>query len=531
MTFLRGSAQLLILAVLAIGTFSGCNASTDADRASAETGERKRDSAPAASIADRTAAAPAIGPAAEPHEPVVNGTVTHREPLYEGWPEPEFVLFITGQQNGDLEPCGCSGMDTATGGLSRRFSKIQQLTERGWTVVPVDVGNQVRRYGRQAEIKFQMTTAALKQMGYGAVGFGPDDLRLPAGELLAVTADDGPATPFVSANTAIIDRSLTPAYQIIQAAGRTVGVTAVMGMAEQRRITSAEVIKQPPSDALRDVWPQLEQAACDVYVLLAHASLDESIQLARQFPHFDVVVTSGGADEPPRDGQPIPETGSLLVQVGTRGMHVVVVGVFGDDPPLRYQQVPLDSRFPDSREMLDLLAEYQEHLQTAGLDGLGLLPVPHPSGNSFVGADACRDCHATQYDIWADTGHARALASLVYPDERSEIPRHFDPECLSCHVVGWDPQNHFPFTSGYLGLEETPLMHNVGCESCHGPGSAHADAEVLSGDEQLLQELRSEMRISPDQAERKCLQCHDLDYSPGFHLPGAFERYWETIEH
>jgi hypothetical protein len=48
-------------------------------------------------------------------------------------------------------------------------------------VVPVDVGNQVRRFGQQAEIKFQMTIEGLKQMGYRAIGFGPDDLRLSVG--------------------------------------------------------------------------------------------------------------------------------------------------------------------------------------------------------------------------------------------------------------------------------------------------------------------------------------------------------------
>ena len=28
-----------------------------------------------------------------------------------------------------------------------------------------------------------------------------------------------------------------------------------------------------------------------------------------------------------------------------------------------------------------------------------------------------------------------------------------------------------------------------------------------------------------------CLQCHDLDNSPDFHLEGAFEKYWERVKH
>jgi hypothetical protein len=27
------------------------------------------------------------------------------------------------------------------------------------------------------------------------------------------------------------------------------------------------------------------------------------------------------------------------------------------------------------------------------------------------------------------------------------------------------------------------------------------------------------------------MECHDLDNSPEFHKPGAFEKYWKQIEH
>jgi hypothetical protein len=32
-------------------------------------------------------------------------------------------------------------------------------------------------------------------------------------------------------------------------------------------------------------------------------------------------------------------------------------------------------------------------------------------------------------------------------------------------------------------------------------------------------------------AEKKCLECHDLDNSPDFHVKGAFEKYWKQVEH
>jgi hypothetical protein len=419
--------------------------------------------------------------------------------------------------------------------LVRRYSLKRQLEERGWTVVPLDVGNQVRRFGRQPEIKFQMTIEGLRRMGYEAIGFGPDDMRLSVGELVALTASDGQTpSPFVCANTAVIDPALTPRFQVIQAGGRKIGVTGVLGADEQAKISSDEIVKSDAVEALQSVWAELQQQQCDLTVLLAHTSLENSTALAQKFPEFDVVVTAGGAGEPTYEAEKIPETDAVMVQVGTKGMYVGVIGVF-DDPqqPLRYQRVPLDARFPDSREMLQLLGSYQEQLKTAGLEGLGIRAIPVPGKRRYVGSEACADCHGDEYDIWEDTPHSHALDSLIHPGERSEVPRHFDPECISCHVVGWNPQKYFPYESGYLSLEKTPLMQHVGCENCHGPGSQHVAAEqgdIDVTDEQMKQ-LQEEMVLSYRDAEKKCMECHDLDNSPDFHVEGAFDEYWEQIEH
>jgi hypothetical protein len=534
-------------AVLLLGSISlcglGCNgqpaAETVATAASSSNSPADVSAKPVGTAHNPAAAPSTIEPAkskADPGTAATDATPTARhEPLFVGWQKPSLALFITGQQHGYIEPCGCSGLTNQKGGLVRRYTCRQQLEEQGWDVVALDVGNQVRRFGRQPEIKFQMTAEGLKKMKYRAIGFGPDDLRLSAGELIAITADEGDSgTPFVCANAAIIDRELTPRFQVIEAAGKKIGVTAVLGSDELSKVTSDEIIKQPPEEALREAWAELAKQNCDVYVLLAHASLEESAQLARKLPHFHVVVTAGGAGEPTYEAEKIEGTDAIMVQVGTKGMHVGVVGVY-DDPnqPLRYQRVPLDDRFPDSPEMLQLLASYQDQLQAAGLEGLGVKPIPYPIDRQFVGSDACIDCHDGDYAIWEKTGHGHALDTLIHPGERSEVPRHFDPECISCHVVGWNPQKFFPYVSGYLGVDETPLLHNVGCESCHGPGSAHVAAENGDGNptKELIDQYRVEVRLRLEDAEKKCQECHDYDNSPDFHAEGAFQTYWKKIEH
>ena len=454
-----------------------------------------------------------------------------REVLFKGWPQPQIALVVTGRQNGYIEPCGCTGLANQKGGLARRQTLLQQLEQQGWPVVPLDVGNQVQRIGRQAEIKFQIQVEALKKMHYRAIGLGADDLRLSTGDLVAALTDA--PSPFVCANAAVIDPEYTPSHHIIAAGGKRIGVTAVLGAEQQKKINSDEIILSPAADKLKAVLPELKQAKCDLYVLLAHASLDESRQLARQFPDFQIVVTAGGADEPAFEPEVVANTKTLLVQVGAKGMYVGVIGVFADAArPFRYQRVPLDDRYADSRDMLQLLKNYQGELEAAGLDGLGLKPIAHPSGRKFVGSEKCGDCHSKAFAVWQNTTHATATDSLVHPGERSDIPRHHDPECLSCHVTGWEPQKFYPFQSGYLDLKKSPLLHGNGCENCHGPGSAHVAAESDgAASKTTLAKLRQEMRLPLAKAEQKCIECHDLNNSPAFQKDGAFEKYWKQVEH
>lgn len=463
------------------------------------------------------------------------GASNHHEALFKDWPQPEFVLLITGQQMGYLEPCGCTGLTNQKGGLSRRHTLARQLTQRGWPVVAFDVGNQVGRAGRQAEVKFQVTVEALKKIGYQAIAFGVDDLRLSVAELAAATlASEGGKTPYVGANVAVIDRALTPTHQIIEAGGRKIGITAVLGNDLQRKIMGSDIVLTSPEAGLDAVLPELRKANCDLLILLAHASIAESQQLAQKYRDFHVIVTAGGIGDPTLQPEPIPGTTAVMVQVGLKGMFVGVLGYYGDaGAPWRFQRVPLDDRFPDSPEMLAVLAGYQEQLKTMGFDELGLKPLPHPSGWEFVGSETCGGCHSKAYATWKDTPHFHATESLVHPPERGEIARHYDPECLSCHVTGWNPQKFFPYSSGYLSLDKTPLRTGNGCENCHGPGSAHAAAESGEGNPtpEKLKELQAAMRLTLANAEKKCIECHDLDNSPDFHEAGAFEKYWKQVEH
>lgn len=448
-------------------------------------------------------------------------------PIFEDWTQPKAAIFITGEQLGYIEPCGCAGLENQKGGLSRRQTLLEKLRADKWPVVPIDLGSLVSRPGRQTEIKFDKTAEALKKLGYEAIAFGPEDLRLPAG-VLAVAAVDAESSRFVSANVGLFgfESGLSHPYRIVQAGDMKIGITSVLGPEYQKEVNNDDVTIADAAPALQKIVSKMVEQECDYLILLSHAKPAESRALAKRFPQFNLVVTAGGASEPPHEVQMIEDSKTLLVEVGHKGMYAIVLGLFDSKKePVRYQRVPLDARFADSAEMKQLMVDYQHQLEAEGFDGLGLRTVPHPSGRKFVGSSVCAECHTKAQEVFEKTPHAHATQTLV----DLKPPRHFDPECLSCHTTGWEPQKFFPFESGYLSLKGTPLLQGNGCENCHGPGSVHAAIEKgetnVDDAEQTMR--RVQMRLTLKEAEDNCLKCHDVDNSPAF----KFETYWPKIEH
>ncbi len=450
-------------------------------------------------------------------------------PIFVAWPKPRLALVITGMEDGYLEPCGCAGLDRMKGGMARRATLFQQLRQDGWPVVGLDVGGLSHGFGRQAELKFQTLVESKRKMGYEAIAFGADDLRLPAGELAAVAASvDGKPSPFVAANVGLLGKpgEITPQVRVIEAGGMKIGVTAILGRKFQKEIHNDEIEMSDPDAVLAKIVAELKPKA-DYLLLLAHATSEEAVELGKKFPAFNVVVSAEGWEEPPKSPQTIAGSKTLLITVGHKGMDAIVLGLYdGANPSVRYQRVPLDSRLTASPDMRLLMTAYQEQLKAIGFAGLGLRSVPHPqfaSNGKFVGSQKCESCHEKSYEIWKKSEHAHAYNTIAKLDP----PRNFDPECVSCHVVGWHPTRFFPYETGYQSQEKTPQLVNVGCEDCHGPGEKHVAAENV-GSEELRKKLRQAMVVTKAEAQKQqCLSCHDLDNSPEFN----FDLYWPFVQH
>jgi len=484
----------------------------------------------------------------ESREAEIADALEKNGPIFVDWPKPQLAFVFSGEMDGYIEPCGCAGLENQKGGLKRRHTFLKKLAADGWPVVAFDMGGQIRRFGPQADIKYRFAIQALTTLGYQAIGLGIRELQLDANYLAYVLSNfEGAANPVISANVTVINPALglTSRYRVIEIAGKKIGVTALLGKKHQTALqNSPDIAWLEPAQALREVLPDLLAEQCDLLTLLVHADLDEATDLAKQFPQFQLVATTGGAETPPNrlisiKESPTGEPLSYLIEAGHKGQYVTVIGVY-DDPqePVRLQRVPLDHRFEDDAAMQELLVDYQDELKTNGLSGLGLSSTKHPT-DSFVGSAACADCHTAADEQFHNTPHAHATQTLVDLDP----PRQYDPECLSCHATGWNPQEYFPYASGFQGLKETPHLSDNGCENCHGPGASHVAAESGEAEvsEDELERLRTRMRLEivENEGNKKgqeietavvvnmCLKCHDEDNSPEF----DFQEYWPQVEH
>lgn len=474
------------------------------------------------------------------------------EDLIKDWEKPEFALFISGRLHGYIEPCGCVGLDRQKGGLLRRHSVQKLLQDRKWNLVSIDAGNQIKRFSEQALIKMDTVFKSLcGSMGYDAIGLGPDDLtKAPSIDLAQRILNnmDG-ENPFVCANVEVFGEEVTSRFLVIQVGDKKIGVTSIVGdefMEEIAKRTDDSVAKLSVADGLKKVIPLLEAEKCDLLVCTVHSEPKNCVQIANEFPFFDLMVCAQGPGDPKMLPERIEKAGHVtqLIYAGKKGMHVGVVGYYGNRSNLKYERVPLDARFTDSEEIKEHFITYQEILKEkyVAKQLSDVKPRPHPTGYTYLGSDACQECHEEEFDIWKEESGGPHTQATIDLDEnpnndRMWVKRDYDPECLSCHVTGWDPQRYFPYESGFLNHETDVHLTASGCENCHGPGSEHVRVQRLVEDgklaknDELVKRTSKEVHLSDLTAREMCMRCHDLDNSPDFLEDGAFEEYWEKIEH
>ena len=420
--------------------------------------------------------------------------------------ELNLTLLISGEELGYLEPCGRA--EGQLGGFPRRDSLIQQLAVKGRTLLPVANGDLIDDASRQSELKAEIGFAALKEMGYVAYNIGERDLLLGIDRLEYLQDTSG--IPFLSANLFHGENRVFRPFVIhtanLHGSQIQVAIVGVLSQSFEIQVENAGVdLRLENSVAvLRGLVEKLNQAA-DLIVLLAHADLAESEGLASTFPQIDVVVSGHEREELHED--PVFVENTVLLNTGTKGKAVGQLDIrWSDDrtgPDYEFQAVSLSERLPDSPRMIGLLTLYQQMLTAENLSE-ELEREPPATGGVYVGSGNCKECHAEAYTIWKKSKHAHAYQTLVSHGHAA------DPECLPCHTVG------FGFQTGFVNMETTPDLPDVGCENCHGVGGNH---------------VKNPQKGYGQVTRANCLTCHTAQNSSKFdydaYLPRI--RHWNDV--
>lgn len=200
-----------------------------------------------------------------------------------------------------------------------------------------------------------------------------------------------------------------------------------------------------------------------------------------------------------------------------------------------------------------------------------------PTTKEYIGADACKSCHADQYNLWIKSGHPYKVNKVVnaqpptYPytsvpnppagytwndityviggatkkarfmDNKgyimtgegmqynlatkewvaydATIPNHTKPyDCGRCHVTGWvstdDGGGH---QDGLEGIMGTWFSSKVSCERCHDKGNIHAATQKKED-------------IVVDESAELCGECHYRNSDHTIAAKGGYIKHHEQYD-
>lgn len=147
----------------------------------------------------------------------------------------------------------------------------------------------------------------------------------------------------------------------------------------------------------------------------------------------------------------------------------------------------------------------------AGVVGVAFTTVGFAEEPQYVGNKKCIGCHRNEYKAWQEDYHAKSLDDLK-PGIKAEVKqeKNLDPQkdytadasCLICHSTGY-------------GKASVPgaALSDVGCESCHGPGSKYRNVKIMN--KKKYAENREAQRALAVEAglvaptEALCVKCHN----------------------
>ena len=407
-------------------------------------------------------------------------------------PDSTQLLLFTGNTQAQLEPCGC--FVGQSGGLPRRAKAMSRIRESGFSPLLVDLGGiqpsqlpgmkphsfESNDLSTDDEIimrdrhRVQTTLTAMEMMRYDA--FFPFD-----------TETEIVQNGKIDLSFTFLDSDLTQDSNLYLI--KTVGEKRVALVALDFK-ASTEIASI--SEKLNSVMSEV-QAQSDFVVGLSHSPPEVNKVLAREYPGFSAILS-------PDEGETEKIGSVLLAYCSSKGKTLdALLLTDGElDISSQVQQIALTDQVSDDPYVRKLLDDFYHQVATDGqLQAVSHRlfssePSEQDEKNSYIGSQACQECHQKEFTQWSHSSHATAFNTL------RTVGREYYPECITCHVTGSG------YESGYqIGNPDREHLVDVGCETCHGPGKQHVYTP-------LKENIRGQV------PEKVCIECHTPEHSPGF---------------
>ena len=402
-------------------------------------------------------------------------------------PDQTVLVLFTGNTQAHLEPCGC--FIGQSGGLPRRATVISSVKDKGFSPLLVDLGGFLPLEPEQMkpdllgqtteldQLRVQTTFTAMEMMGYD------------------VLVSSQPR-----ANA--VDQTLTNyRFQLLDAHSKasspeqrpylikTVGSKRI-ALVELSLLETGQTASIP--NTLDSLMSEVH-AEANIIIISSHLQPKVNKSLAQKYPNISAIM-SRDTGETERVGNvlltycyPHGKTLGALTLTDTAGQTSSTV-----------EQIALTEDVSDDPNVRKLLNDFYEQvasdpqLQVASHPLFASEVLEQDSNNSYIGSEACQECHRKEFDQWSHSSHATAFNTLQI------VGREYYSKCVSCHVTG------FGYTSGYeIGKADRAHLAEVGCETCHGPGKQHIYTPLATN-------IRGKVEAST------CMECHAPEHSPGF---------------
>jgi 2',3'-cyclic-nucleotide 2'-phosphodiesterase (5'-nucleotidase family) len=404
-----------------------------------------------------------------------------------GTPPDTLVVLSTTDLKGKTSPCGCH---IPKGGFARIAAFLDSARAVRRATLYVDAGGYFPDQDGRPDLA-EFMTRSLVQLGVGAIGVGPRDLRHGIAFLKDLVQRTG--APVTCANLAD-KRTRLPIFtsgRLLDVAGVKVGVFALYSDRFELGPAADSLVVLDPENAAQSQVTALRNKGAQVVILLAQMGRAGGEDLVSTVPGIDAVVL--GHDVPVYEmGRRIGET--MASYAGEQGQHLGVIMVaLSPGGKVADALCSVAALGPDVREQPAMFKAvksfedaYNERMRVEERSANANDdddPVDH-----FVGEQVCARCHAAESQQWRTTAHSLAWETL------QRVKKDATPECIPCHVVG------FRQAGGFQTDLRTPHLVNVQCENCHGMGTEHA----------------SDWLLHHKVNEGTCRTCHNQERDPEF---------------